>query len=214
MHLITSLFTALCIHAINLKTAADGVGRRLAEHRAQICLLGLKEVQKFWRINNTVLDLFLQYLDESIARRLRGGRDEHAGANTTTTAAAAAVTTGTGGGAAGPTTRRVSRETTSSAAAASAQGEDDPPPQQQPQQQPPEAATGLVVEEHDGDGDDDNQYFHFFLSTNWEGENAIDDLGLILDPQFHQAQSPTTTTTGGAGGPMQLDGLNSLERWL
>lgn len=173
MHLITSLFAALCIHAINLKTA-DGVGRRLAEHRAQICLLGLKEVQKFWRINNTVLDLFLQYLDESIARRLRGDGDMSRDESLTTTA-------GTG-----PTSARISRETSSACLVA----QFDP---MQPQILQPDTAG---LEDHSFN----------FLSMNWEGENAIDDLGLILDPQF-QAQSPS-------GGPMQLDGLNSLERWL
>ena len=41
-----------------------------------MCLLGLEEVQKYWRINNNVLDLFMQYLDESIAKRLHGNRVE------------------------------------------------------------------------------------------------------------------------------------------
>lgn len=49
-----------------------GVARKIAEHRAQICLLGLVEMQKYWRINNNILDLFFQYLDESIAKRLQG----------------------------------------------------------------------------------------------------------------------------------------------
>lgn len=164
MHLITSLFAALCIHAINLKTA-DGVGRRLAEHRAQICLLGLKEVQKFWRINNTVLDLFLQYLDESIARRLRGDGDASRDEKTHTATASAAL----------------SREGSNLGLAVQAD--------------PIQPETSSF----------EDQYYNF-LSTNWEGENAIDDIGFILDPQF-QAQTPT-------GGPAQLDGLNFLERWL
>lgn len=169
MHLITSLFAALCIHAINLKTA-DGVGRRLAEHRAQICLLGLKEVQKFWRINNTVLDLFLQYLDESIARRLRGDGD----------------------------TSRDEKATATTTAAVSREGSVAPAPAQQQQQQ----------------ADDDAPFqqqlpeMNFFENQfyNWEGENALDDLGFLLDPSFH-AQTP-------ARGPAQMDGLNFLERWL
>lgn len=164
MHLITSLFAALCIHAINLKTA-DGIGRRLAENRAQICLLGLKEVQKFWRINNTVLDLFLQYLDESIAKRLRGDGD------TSRDEGASAV---------------VSREGSSVGLVNS-----DPPAQEMP--------TGMpdtnTFEDH---------YFNL-LQTNWEGDNAIDDLGYILGTSI-QTQSP--------GGPMQVNGLNFLERWL
>ncbi|CAM1508936.1 Fc.00g026750.m01.CDS01 [Cosmosporella sp. VM-42] len=71
MHLITSLFAALCIHAISIRRGVD-ITRRIAEHRAQMCLLGLQEIQKYWRINNNVLDLFLQYLDVSIAKRLHG----------------------------------------------------------------------------------------------------------------------------------------------
>ncbi|KAH7159612.1 N-terminal binuclear Zn cluster-containing/DNA binding domain-containing protein [Dactylonectria estremocensis] len=71
MHLITSLFAALCIHVIGIKRGVD-VTRRIAEHRAQMCLLALQEIQKYWRINNNVLDLFLQYLDVSIANRLHG----------------------------------------------------------------------------------------------------------------------------------------------
>ncbi|KAF3769277.1 hypothetical protein M406DRAFT_287398 [Cryphonectria parasitica EP155] len=168
MHLITSLFAALCIHSISLKTA-NGVGRRLAENRAQICLLGLKEVQKSWRINNTVLDLFLQYLDESIARRLGGGGTDTNRDDKINTARSPAA---------------VSRES-SSAGHLAPKGND-------PFEQPETSSF-------------EDQYFNF-LSTNWEGENAIDDLGFILDPQF-RAQTP-------AGGPAQLDGLNFLERWL
>jgi hypothetical protein len=52
--------------------------KKLAEHRAQICLLGLKEIQKYWKINNTVLDLFFRYLDESTVQRLQNGEAEHA----------------------------------------------------------------------------------------------------------------------------------------
>ncbi|KAF4545053.1 hypothetical protein BFW01_g2570 [Lasiodiplodia theobromae] len=75
MHLITSLFAALCINVIEIRTA-DDVAKRLAENRAQMCLLGLKEVQKYWSINNIVLDLFFQYLDKSTARRLHGDHTE------------------------------------------------------------------------------------------------------------------------------------------
>lgn len=41
-----------------------------------MCLLGLKEIQKYWRINNNILDLFLDYLDASIARKLRSSGDD------------------------------------------------------------------------------------------------------------------------------------------
>ncbi|RSM15527.1 hypothetical protein CDV31_004963 [Fusarium ambrosium] len=75
MHLVTSLFAALCIHTISIKREV-GVSQRIAENRAQMCLLGLKEIQKYWRINNNILDLFLNYLDVSIARKLRSSGDE------------------------------------------------------------------------------------------------------------------------------------------
>ncbi|KAL7813209.1 N-terminal binuclear Zn cluster-containing/DNA binding domain-containing protein [Trichoderma aethiopicum] len=71
MHLITSIFSALCIHTITIRRGS-GLTRRLAEHRAETCLLCLKEVQKYWRININILDFFLQYLDRSIAARLHG----------------------------------------------------------------------------------------------------------------------------------------------
>lgn len=75
---ITSLFAALCIHVISIRRGM-GVSRRIAEHRAQMCLLCLKEIQKYWRINNNVLDLFLQYLDRSIAERLHAAQTDGSG---------------------------------------------------------------------------------------------------------------------------------------
>ncbi|KAG5920957.1 hypothetical protein E4U42_006021 [Claviceps africana] len=88
MHLITSLFAALCIHVISIRRGM-GVSRRIAEHRAQMSLLCLKEIQKYWRINNNVLDLFLRYLDRSIADRLHGAQEDGAQAATTNTASTA-----------------------------------------------------------------------------------------------------------------------------
>lgn len=81
---ITSLFAALCIHTIDIRTA-EGVAKRLAESRAQMCLLGLKEIQKYWSINNLVLDLFFQYLDDSTAQRLNGDQSENEGPRSNTT---------------------------------------------------------------------------------------------------------------------------------
>lgn len=63
------------------------MSQRIAEHRAQLCLLCLKEIQKYWRVNNNVLDLFLQYLDSSIAKRLHGGGPSDAAAAANNTAA-------------------------------------------------------------------------------------------------------------------------------
>lgn len=49
---------------------STGVHRTLAERRAQLCLLGLKEIQRYWKINNNILDSFFQYTDEKTAKRL------------------------------------------------------------------------------------------------------------------------------------------------
>lgn len=65
----------MCIHTIDIRRST-GVAKKLAEHRAQICLLGLKEIQKYWKINNTVLELFLRYIDQPIAQILCSNETE------------------------------------------------------------------------------------------------------------------------------------------
>lgn len=71
-HLITHAFSTLCIHTINC-CRTTGTTRKLAEHRARLCLLGLQELQKSWDLENWVLDLFFRCLDESTAHCLRSG---------------------------------------------------------------------------------------------------------------------------------------------
>lgn len=70
----TSLFNSLCIHTICLRRSKDTV-RKLAEYRAQLCLLGLRELQKTWDVTNWVLQLFLQFLDQSTAKKLQIATD-------------------------------------------------------------------------------------------------------------------------------------------
>ncbi|KAJ5937079.1 hypothetical protein N7466_003529 [Penicillium verhagenii] len=72
VHLITHTFSALCIHTIHFGRGT-GTARKLAEHRAKLCLLGLKELQKSWDLENWVLDLFFRCLDDRTARDLRLG---------------------------------------------------------------------------------------------------------------------------------------------
>lgn len=67
---ITHTFSALCIHTIHFRRVT-GTARKLAEHRAKLCLLGLKELQKSWDLENWVLDLFFRCLDDRTARDLR-----------------------------------------------------------------------------------------------------------------------------------------------
>ena len=70
----TSLFNSLCIHTICLRRSKDTT-RKLAEYRAQLCLLGLRELQKTWDVTNWVLQLFLQFLDQATAKRLQLAAD-------------------------------------------------------------------------------------------------------------------------------------------
>ncbi|KAJ6016634.1 hypothetical protein N7451_000013 [Penicillium sp. IBT 35674x] len=72
VHLITHTFSALCIHTIHFGRVT-GTARKLAEHRAKLCLLCLKELQKSWDLENWVLDLFFRCLDDRTARDLRLG---------------------------------------------------------------------------------------------------------------------------------------------
>ncbi|KAF2635174.1 hypothetical protein P280DRAFT_523272 [Massarina eburnea CBS 473.64] len=69
IHVITNLFNTLCIHVAHVRKTG-GVNRTIAEHRAKLCLLGLRELQRTWEVTNWVLQLFFQYLDRATADRL------------------------------------------------------------------------------------------------------------------------------------------------
>jgi hypothetical protein len=74
IHVITNIFNTLCIHTLALRNS-EGTQRYLVEHRAKLCLLGLRELQKTWEIKNWILQLFFQYLDQSTAARLEIGEE-------------------------------------------------------------------------------------------------------------------------------------------
>lgn len=85
LHMITSLFNSLCIHTIQLRRS-ENTARKLAEYRAQLCLLGLRELQKTWDVSNWVLQLFFQFLEQSTAQKLKGiygERDDEANVSKT-----------------------------------------------------------------------------------------------------------------------------------
>jgi hypothetical protein len=69
VHMITNLFNTLCIHTIHLRSS-EGTSATIAEHRAKVCLLGLRELQHTWEVRNWILQLFFHYLDRSTASRL------------------------------------------------------------------------------------------------------------------------------------------------
>ncbi|EED20389.1 cutinase transcription factor 1 alpha, putative [Talaromyces stipitatus ATCC 10500] len=70
IHLITNIFATLCIHTVHF-SRSENTERKLAEHRAKLCLLGLKELQKSWDLNYWVLEIFFHCLDESTAEYLK-----------------------------------------------------------------------------------------------------------------------------------------------
>ncbi|KAF4439497.1 Cutinase transcription factor 1 alpha [Fusarium acutatum] len=70
IHVITNIFNTLCIHTLQLKELQGG-RRFVAEHRAKLCLVGLRELQKTWEYKNWILQLFFQYLDHTTALRLQ-----------------------------------------------------------------------------------------------------------------------------------------------
>ena len=69
-HMITCFFNSLCIHTISMRRSND-IGRQIAEKRAQVCLLGLKELKKTWDVDNWVLKLFFQHIDNPTKKRLQ-----------------------------------------------------------------------------------------------------------------------------------------------
>lgn len=81
IHVITNLFNTLCVHTVHLRRS-EGTAKTVAEHRAKLCLLGLKELQKTWEVNNWILQLFFNYLDRTTAERLRVQQDEESAVNT------------------------------------------------------------------------------------------------------------------------------------
>ena len=168
-HSITSLFAALCIHALSIRRNT-GMYQRIAEHRAQLCLLCLKEIQKYWRVNNNVLDLFLQYLDSSIAKRLHGPRSETAAAAAATAAAAEGVSGEVKTTAASkdvPDGADMSSPTATNTDESHMNGGGDGITGQQQQQQQ-QLADAF-----------EDQYMSL-INGHWEGDDALGDLGLFL----------------------------------
>lgn len=162
MSRITSLFAALCIHAIGIRRNI-GMSQRIAEHRAQLCLLCLKEIQKYWRINNNVLDLFLQYLDSSIAKRLHGGHPE--------------------------TMPGVASGTAKATTAKDSSGLDLVPPADTFDDSQPHHLREVQGQQRQPVDLFEDQYLSL-INGQWEGDDALGDLGLFLRGQdFMQGES-------------------------
>ncbi|GAM86253.1 hypothetical protein ANO11243_042650 [Dothideomycetidae sp. 11243] len=74
LHLVTVIFNALCIHTL-ISSRNTGAAKSVAEHRARLCLMGLKELGTRWEMTEWTLQLFLQYLDRSMVQRLQPPRE-------------------------------------------------------------------------------------------------------------------------------------------
>lgn len=184
---ITSLFTSLCIHVISIRRDT-GVNRRIAENRAQMCLICLKEVQKYWRINNNVLDIFFQYLDASLADRLHA-KQLYAG---NVSGEPPASTTAT---------QDVATSSSSAPAAPSmAGGASLSMPWQQQQQQQLQTPAQQMQQEPSLHGPMlsggmpsasttapeiifDDQYFTNLMNGHWEADEKLSELGLFLQAE-------------------------------
>ncbi|OAA70692.1 Transcription factor [Cordyceps fumosorosea ARSEF 2679] len=202
MHMITSLFTSLCIHVISIRRDT-GVNRRIAENRAQMCLICLKEIQKYWRINNNVLDIFFQYLDASIADRLHA-KQLYAGNGLPAAAAVAAAATTTAGGTSPPPQTSLPPASFSINASVPWQPLPQQQQQQQQQQQPAAVETATMAQSppqmlpqpqqqqapmmmgFPGPASNvpdiifDDQYFTNLMNGHWEADEKISELGLFL----------------------------------
>ncbi|OAA79141.1 Transcription factor [Akanthomyces lecanii RCEF 1005] len=185
MHMITSLFTSLCIHVISIRRDT-GVNRRIAENRAQMCLICLKEIQKYWRINNNVLDIFFQYLDASIADRLHA-KQLYAGNGHPGFAAAAAAAAATHSETAQTSLPPASFSISASMpwqqtmATPTATTTTQELPEQQQLQTPMMNFPGAASNVPDIIFDD--QYFTNLMNGHWEADEKISELGLFLQAE-------------------------------
>jgi hypothetical protein len=142
------------------------MSRRIAEHRAQLCLLCLKEIQKYWRINNTVLDLFLQYLDSSIAKRLRGSPQVTGASMNDSTEVDATTTTTTSAATAGEFSDAAMAPPSPTAPKMDDQSTTTPAQWDSQSTRPP---VGMF----------EDQFFNL-VTGHWEGDDGLGDLGLFL----------------------------------
>ncbi|KAI9871346.1 MAG: hypothetical protein M1830_003011 [Pleopsidium flavum] len=70
LHLVPSLFAALSIHIISIQRS-DHVLRKLTEHRARLCMLGLSELQRSWPVGGWILQLFVRIMEKLAAQGAR-----------------------------------------------------------------------------------------------------------------------------------------------
>lgn len=209
MHMITSLFTSLCIHVISIRRDT-GVNRRIAENRAQMCLICLKEVQKYWRINNNVLDIFFQYLDASLADRLHA-KQLYAGNGPAGLMSANNNNSNGSGGGNETVTATAQPDVPFAASTAPAimasvpwlphqqqqqqqqqlnQNQNQQQQQQLPQQQQqnPQIQTSFLSQLPASTGNlpevvFDDQYFTNLMNGHWEADEKLSELGLFLQAE-------------------------------
>lgn len=125
--------------------------------------MGLHEIQKYWRVNNLVLDFFFQYLDDSTARILLAADTERQGLAKSSTASSI----------------RHPDSLTESEGPTVYHNEAQATPQANPISFPPSTA--------DASGPPEDQYWNF-VRMNWDGDDsnpANSDLGFLWDAQLY-----------------------------
>ncbi|TAQ87449.1 hypothetical protein B7494_g4221 [Chlorociboria aeruginascens] len=68
LHIIPSVFAALIMHLIIMRTS-DHMQRKLAENHARLCMLSMSELQKSWPVGGWILRLFESLLKNLPAER-------------------------------------------------------------------------------------------------------------------------------------------------
>jgi hypothetical protein len=63
-HSVAAVFAALSIHVMSIRRSTDGMPKKLAEHRAQMCMFGLGEIQEPWPCGGWILSVFVRMLEQ------------------------------------------------------------------------------------------------------------------------------------------------------
>lgn len=64
LYSVAGVFAALSIHIMSIRRSSDEVSKKLADHRAQMCMLGLTEMQEPWPCGGWILRVFVRMMEK------------------------------------------------------------------------------------------------------------------------------------------------------
>lgn len=70
---VSGVFAALSIHVMSIRRLGDTMSKKLADHRAQLCMLGLGEMQEPWPCGGWILQVFVRIMDKVKSRGITKG---------------------------------------------------------------------------------------------------------------------------------------------